>query len=154
MGEGGKIWDGIYMRRFGMGFIYGGSNFVSVQPGWSYLEKREAEWSYLPFCFAGCALVFLHLTLPRGHTDRFSGDYGARPGNFHWRTGWNRWKSTMLSNNWRIIKEWIFSSHLRSFQPRNISIIFKLFCYLNLMIINMFIINFIYTNLIFYLLSK
>ena len=107
MGEGGKIWDGIYMRRFGMGFIYGGSNFVSVQPGWSYLEKREAEWSYLPCCFAGCALVFLHLTLPRGHTDRFSGDYGARPGNFHWRTGWNRWKSTMLSNNWRIIKEWI-----------------------------------------------
>ena len=96
------LWEKV--ARFGRGFICGGSNFVSVQPGWSYLEKREAEWSYLPFCFAGCALVFLHLTLPRGYTDRFSGDYGARPGNFHWRTGRNRWKSTMLSNNWRIIK--------------------------------------------------
>ena len=46
MGEGGKIWDGIYMRRFGIGFIYGGLGwdlYTEVQTSYP-VSLGEAIW--------------------------------------------------------------------------------------------------------------
>ena len=51
---------------------------------------------------------FLCVRMPRWNTVRFSDDHRARPGNFYWRTGWNRWRWMALSNDQLFSKSWIF----------------------------------------------
>ena len=51
---------------------------------------------------------FLCVRMPRWNTAWFSADHRARPGNFYWRTWWNRWRWMALSNNQLFSKSWIF----------------------------------------------
>ena len=51
---------------------------------------------------------FLCVRMPRWNTARFSDHHRARPGNFYWRTGWNRWRWMALSNTRLFSKSWIF----------------------------------------------